>query len=400
MKHLDTNYHDFDTSLLTSDMQAIVLLEMFAKYRSRRPVLTVSQAYSRLYLSLVRDNQRLLADPLAPFRALSTTFADENGMQAAWSIWLELETRRRVFISAFILKTQHEALFELDAENASTPSESIHLPLPCSDILWNCSYFEWSLIASAEQSNNLPFAAISALNRHLSLDDFQSLTVLSYFACSGMTCSEQEDLLGFGETLQSAPLSSASALLSYDAFLLVRYVPIRDLLAVSGESWILGRKLSLESEFEHAKRRLRVWVDGDTAKRAVSCAVHILNIAFTRRPHRTGLLHEQWILYLAALVCWSYNFSSSAMQPSSSNLALSTLGPPLNDYEQNTQRYLTAFDTGSWKDIGHVSDQTYIDSLLQWVRSETSAPALSGLLNEASGVLAKLIDGRSVLSNF
>ena len=101
----------------------------------------------------------------------------------------------------------------------------------------------------------------------------------------------------------------------------LRNTPIRQLLVVSGESWIMGKKLENEGEFQDAKRNLRVWVESNLESRVAlwhalrlirGCAKFMptdsTNTGLFVSFHDTQMLHEPWVLYLAAfglLGIWS-----------------------------------------------------------------------------------------------
>lgn len=241
-----------------------------------------------------------------------------------------------------------------------------------------------------------------------------------------------------GQRLSNLP----DALFSYHAIFCARNTPVRNLLAVSGETWRFGKKLENEADFRDAKSNLRRWVEsGDKPKRAVWHATQLLRLAFgfamQQRSPELSMLYEQWALYLACLVCWAWGFDASRRQsrrpsenvpsimPSASNqpstiispaegsagsARLSATGagaahPPLLDptaAEEEMYVYLDAMNVERWHHLDRDSVDVigHFHGLLETVRTRKLMANIGELLNEAERVLYRLVEGRSTLSQF
>ena len=216
---------------------------------------------------------------------------------------------------------------------------------------------------------------------------------------------------------------------------MARNTPIRQLLVVSGESWILGKKLENEAEFQEAKRSLRSWVDTNResqvavwhatqlirsrTKFSSSWSItHELSVSF----HDTHMLHEAWTFYMAALVCWAYGFSSSTISDNSAHgsgapstiselsnpsrsSSLSSAHPALLDSQAaayGMREYMQATNVKTVEAMLGVDPHIFgrMQGLLEIVRLNKISLSLGGLMNEAERVLYRLVEGRSKLSHF
>jgi len=208
------------------------------------------------------------------------------------------------------------------------------------------------------------------------------------------------------------------------------------LLVVSGESWIMGKKLENEAEFQEAKRTLRAWVDSNSQSRVAFW--HATQLIRTRAKftlsdstntelfvsfHDTQMLHEPWALYLAALICWAYGYSASTTLDNSGQAsgAASTISEPTSNPSRSsrlssahpalldsheaaltTREYLQATNVETVEDVLRLDPRVFgrMHGLLEIVRLNKIGPLLGGLMNEAERVLFRLVEGRSRLSHF
>ncbi|KPI44605.1 uncharacterized protein AB675_8643 [Cyphellophora attinorum] len=217
---------------------------------------------------------------------------------------------------------------------------------------------------------------------------------------------------------------------------MAKHTPLRALLLVSGESWIFGKKLEHESEFQESKQKLRAWVNmGADSLVAFWHALKILRGQFglslsePRRPSTdlsfapTTMLHQPWTMYLAALICWAHGLwpsissgiaahqrsrAGSVASASGSHHSHSshTSGHPqvLSNVEAsyNAKIYLQATDVDEPTDLAQVDPAMMgnFHGLLEMVRIHKIQPLLGGLMNEAERVLYRLVEGKSNLSQF
>jgi hypothetical protein len=104
-----------------------------------------------------------------------------------------------------------------------------------------------------------------------------------------------------------------------NAFLMFYYIPLQDLLAIAGDTWVFGRKISQASAFHAAQSRLKTWSSSRAAAAATQCACRILQAEITQHVPRSafhapndqvgrleGCISDYWVLYIASLVCWAF----------------------------------------------------------------------------------------------
>ncbi|EXJ89805.1 hypothetical protein A1O3_02872 [Capronia epimyces CBS 606.96] len=428
-----------------ADLQTVFLLEVLGKYCARRVQVEMSTRFRSLFTSLDQARRFLSTDALAVFRALPKDRTSDD-VTRAHKFWLEHETRRRILQSSMVLDLQQETLFEQPAtivlyERSRRPHLDLRckIPLPCSEELWESSPVEaWVEVASKSDSPKQQ----AMDDDH---DDVPSNPPLDLFQIQVSIAASPE--LPYTQLLsRKDQAGEAGARLTFNHHLreIAGHTPIRQLLVVSGESWILGKKLENEAEFQTAKRNLRAWVDANHQSRiALWHATQLIrsrvefNCSSSSDPTNTDLvvsfldtymLHEPWGLYLATLVCWAYGLgasisleagagdqvsgaASSTASEANSNLSrsssssVSSAHPALLDPHEavcSMREYLQNTDVTTAEDLVGLDAEVFgqIQGLLETVRLNKIGHFLGGLMNEAERVLYRLVEGRSRLSHF
>ena len=321
-------------------------------------------------------------------------------LQAAWHRWIDHESRRRILLSAFILETQQVMLTQQRSHNRQVITEEFDLPFPCESMLWESgAAAEWRLHSASEQTYHLTEAADMVTSSGRAMGPFQSTSVLCLFV-SNQNSERKSDsklhiLQGCLHNIKDDNLNRG--LLTYHAIVMAKKTPLAALLTVSGESWIFGHKLSEEADFHASKATLRAWAD-DTANSS-QAVWHAIALLQSVMRNETGIyaLHEQWSIYLAALVCWAFGFVAQASADPLSELW--DFAAEISAEEQEMWAYLSAMDKPSWELMADVPLRWRTAGLLECVRRRISGP-MGGLLNEAQSVLARLVEGVSTLSHF
>ncbi|KIV83028.1 hypothetical protein, variant [Exophiala sideris] len=418
-----------------ADLQTVFLLEILAKFCSRRAEVEMSARFRSLFASLDQARRTLATDPLAVFRTLRKERTPED-VARAHKFWLDHETRRRILQASHVLDHQQVTLFAQAPtivqherpRRGGAPSLRCSIPLPCSEELWETSPVEaWSEKASNTQAPRLRSPQQQQTPR----------TPTDYFQAQVSLVSNPD--LPIDQALpRELQAGTSGACLTFNCHVveMARSTPIRQLLVVSGESWILGKKLENEAEFQEAKRTLRAWVDANhESSTAIWHATQVLRsrISFASADytntelsvsfHDTHMLHEPWAFYLAALVCWAYGFSTSTMVENSGQgsgaasvisepqsilsraSSMSSAHPALLDAHEaaySTREYLAATDVGTAEDMSRIDFQLLgrTHGLLEIIRLYKIGGLLGGLMNEADRVLFRLVEGRSRLSHF
>lgn len=187
---------------------------------------------------------------------------------------------------------------------------------------------------------------------------------------------------------------SPRAALAYYTFMLCKNTPVRQLLAVAGESWVMAEKILSHCEYTEAQVHTLEWAqsmrsekESMCVERAISHANAILRIH--HETPKTGLLFQEWAVYLASLVLWvrvhvqrdqGMQSRLSMPNPTTSHLSPTRLN-------ERVAAVLRAGPTAamSWTQVLHV---------LLWVKSSLEMediPHHNGLVGGALDVLGRLV---------
>ncbi|EXJ95707.1 hypothetical protein A1O1_00830 [Capronia coronata CBS 617.96] len=436
--------HSITSRSRLADLQTVFLLEVLSKYCARRVEVDMSARFRSLFASLDQARRTLATDALAVFRTLPKDRTADD-VTRAHKFWLEHETRRRILQASTVLDLQQVTLFEQPAtivqhERPRRPSLDLRykVPLPCPRELWETSPIEtWLEAASKNDMSKQPNTGNAA--------DFPADWPHDFFQVQVGVATNPE--LSYGQFLpqkDQLPGDSAARLaFNYHLHEMARHTPIRQLLVVSGESWVLGKKLESEAEFQTAKRNLRAWIDANRESRI--SLWHATQLIRSRAQFivsdsantdlavsflDTHMLHEPWGLYLAVLVCWAYGLTASVMletmggqvsgagstsvseanshlssRSSSSSRSLPSTLPTLLDLHEATysmREYLQRTNVETPDHLLRLDARVFgqIHGLLEMVRVNKIGHLLGGLMNEAERVLYRLVEGRGRLSNF
>lgn len=302
----------------------------------------------------------------------------------AKTVWTHNETKQRILLAAFVLDTQNSVLFQQHL-CCTLDLDSVDLPYPQSTAAWDSNDTDtWRKLVSCHQPLDLRFMKHN-LTSSAPIDPFQS-SVLSCYQIQRRTAAGNERIRFYRPETHYA-----SAYLTHHALQLCSFAPLESLLIVSSGSWLFGTKITENSVWTSAKTALRIWVSTEDAARCVWHAIQALRLVLGGES--VHLLHEQWCVYLAALVCWAYGF---VPRPPSAPVP-DTI--PVGVAETQTWEYLYAMNVSIWKEIPSVPLRWSTRGLLQCVRVKISGQT-GGLLNQAEDVLAGLIEGKSQLVNF
>ena len=185
------------------------------------------------------------------------------------------------------------------------------------------------------------------------------------------------------------PLSNSSHTeLTRQTFALCNSVPIRALLAVAGESWVMAEKLSLYADYKAAQQTLKLWTDTSSSE-AFAHALRIIHLHRTN-PKTTCLYHE-WSLHLASLVVWACTYERRLPdKPLRLSIPLSNNGDsvvPVHELDRALASLVRAGTNGQliWDDVKCV---------LTWAKSrieKTGNVRFCGVVSGAVDVLKALM---------
>lgn len=224
------------------------------------------------------------------------------------------------------------------------------------------------------------------------------------------------------------PYSSHRTRLAYHTFSLARSTPVRALLAVSGESWLVTEKIVDAVEFATARAEVRSWALNSTcnesddtfelttsAPRAVDTAVahawEILRLVANdsknnvntdwqsdgaSRGWSTGLLFAPWALHLASLVLWARSYAANNLSHIPLKYAahqatggVSATRQPLRraELDYTFRQLLEQVENGS----GAVA-LSLVEVVLRWTAARIRKSGSYGLAKVATDVLGKLAE--------
>lgn len=293
-----------------------------------------------------------------------------------WRAWLDLEARRRLLTAAFIVDL-HTSLFQ---QQRRVQNFDIHtlpsIPLTGpSAALWEAESAEaWAAQLAADPEAETPtFAPPSGI---LTPNDMDSRPP---FDRAALLCVEMLHLprnqAGLRHSISPAavgtdpetdvlelhlpppqhqqhfqPADDPPQYRCYDnlvaeariaalfrtpraaAYLALHHVPLHDLLAVSGDSWVFSQKVLPASSYQRNRRRLKLWADqqhgsatnhpaasgcvgadmmaGMSAARATVYAARAI-LGFVEREADGSWwsrdMSDYWALYVCALIVWAWN---------------------------------------------------------------------------------------------
>ncbi|KAJ4395941.1 hypothetical protein N0V93_000157 [Gnomoniopsis smithogilvyi] len=363
-------------------MQAILLCELFTRFRGRKAVVRPSKLFEHVY-SRVLYQRSDLRDRALPSNAASFDHQIPMEIQLdkenQWRTWIEAEGRRRVLAACFIFDN-HAAMFH-ESSRAKGNIDISTIPLTGhNDTLWSAhSADEWLKILHNDpaagrvqfmpsldsltpeqvaqynvfdRSVILNAVALSLPRRdsqrtstsrdggqeHISADDLRTPTISSYAA---------RTLKGMKPDDRLCHLFSLVNATTPDIYVALHHTPLHDLLAVSGETWVFSQKVLRSLTFVEHQKRLKAWIEGRSSTSptspssptaaslegmsSVKATIHAARalVGYFNRsveasngvtPYVT-CISNYWGMYLCALIIWA--FGQKAVKNSSSGSIVS-----------------------------------------------------------------------------
>ncbi|KAI5274892.1 hypothetical protein E4T47_02015 [Aureobasidium subglaciale] len=301
-----------------------------------------------------------------------------------WRRWARNESWHRVVFAALQMDTLHAVAF--GHESSLLPYE-LRLPLPCDDSLWSASSPEdvWRLEETFAMHGIIQQPFLDSLKRCLHGYEVQSnhgarMILGSGLLSIGWHIRRRERNQQFLETIPTAQESERWRTLLLNAYsrwcqsfqsaleksrahsrkhdnvrdvvfnptiilrlgYLTTHIDILDAQVFAGTKRLLGRKIT-DKDYVGCSTRMRNWALSSSARLAVAHAFDFLNETLVETSSATGQLsdtivtirytcrsdasiYRPWVLYLAALSIWSYQFalkvrvsSSLSQRPSMPN---------------------------------------------------------------------------------
>ncbi|KAL8633668.1 hypothetical protein Q9189_000616 [Teloschistes chrysophthalmus] len=379
-----------------SDLQIVIHLEAFNRFRNRVSKvegLHGSRWFNSLWTSLVADQDWLRTSHASLEYLFSIAAADD--LWTAHAGWVDHESRRRIYVAAFVMDTQYSHLLQQPTSYPDAIEEDdLDLPFPTSAEIWQCVDMPtWRNLIMTQEAFSL-----SGLGQDLPLlDPFQSSLLTCYqIYRSSTTQSVQDELAYYPVKSQILPTRK-----TYHALCLSTFTPLHALLITASESWLFGTKITEEPGWLESKGAVRKWVSSDACKKAVWHATALLRLNSEdqinqeqQQDEQAGYLHDLWCLYIAALVCWAFGYGTANVPSQPRSLS--------DNAEMLAVEYLNVTNIGSWQDVERIPATARANTrgLLEYVRGRIGELGMGGLLNGAEDVLFRLVQGEGEMVAF
>lgn len=303
--------------------------------------------------------------------------------------WVHLESKRRLLLASYILEIQQNAFF-----GSHRPVSDKNLPLPCSSALWDAyALDDWQALVFKEPNDChslTDFLAVVDNDTHGTSAQQQHSDPFMFNIATAHNVHSAAPLPAFRATDPSLTTSSKTRQchFSTQAAQLALSTPIHDLLAVAGDTFVLGQKLTTREQFDQAGVELRAWRASVGAEEAVGSAKGVLEIVLEEggggARGRVGLLAEDWVVSLAALVLWAVLVWPQQQQQPNQHEARDASRISLTGNTQESQhRARMAIQSSRMDSTGAKACMVYAHSRVQG--------RLGWLAQDAAGMLRKLI---------
>ncbi|KAI1207142.1 uncharacterized protein F4807DRAFT_462874 [Annulohypoxylon truncatum] len=358
-------------------MQAILLCELYSRFRGRSVSRSSSEPFQSLYS---RDHlfSNFLSSPVGQWYPYSTSsslqMADHqmpDGLLFSastrhdrWNEWISNESRRRLLAACFVLDVHASVYYQQHLMKPFPMSTTPSIPLirPTEDLWAAQSSESWEVLleswstnteptnlsgeTTAEQVADAPYLdqTVFLASEALRLPKRPSPSILDLKAEVDETSTERITRLFPGSSVGNT-------------YLALHFTPLHDLLAVSGETWLFTKKVATSQVFQQHKRRLQHWCNTLHAGVAVrfaakallafvDCSNHnVLNATvisnLEEEEGRDGSWHmldisDYWGMYVCALICWA--LGQRAMARGSTN-AGSDLASSYHQHQHQHQHH-------------------------------------------------------------
>ncbi|KAF2119235.1 fungal-specific transcription factor domain-containing protein [Lophiotrema nucula] len=301
------------------DYQSLFLIEVLSQYRARRAAKTLSTRFEGLYHKFSQDFRAVTS---ALFNNVNALAQPENAAYEHWQQWIDLSCQQRILLCCYVLEYQQAILLGRSPQASIFQYHGFDLPLPAHAAMWDAKNpTEWAM--AAQQFSAMP-GYVYEVTPETSFGPFD------FFQSSLLIAAHYNLFNNPTPYLAPPPMSTIDHLLDPSPITkhnlwtakLLHVTPIRPLLAISGESWILSEKVPSPQEFSSLKTTLRTWVNGlwssvtDTQsapiKDALRLSIELLQHAIALQPQTLRLeLGADMGLYFAALVIWAVTVAAN-----------------------------------------------------------------------------------------
>lgn len=301
------------------DYQAMFLLEFLSQYRARRAAKVLSSRFVKTYHKAFEDFRRTSMHLYESTTSL-TYAGDPSSVQ--WQQWVELASWQRLLLACYILESQQTIFLARQPIPSLIGTSGHDLPFPSHLSTWDATEAAAWALACRQQQNQLQYVYdITSETIKVPLDDFQSsLLISAYHNRSEPFPPYMPVLPDFG--FENNLTTSSTIKRQLSTARLVQVTPLRELLAVSGESWILSEKVPSVQALSNLKTTLRTWLVQlwcraspeslpAPARIALRLSVKLLEDALQEQKYDAPLdVGSDMGIYYAALVLWAITTSA------------------------------------------------------------------------------------------
>lgn len=248
--------------------------------------------------------------PLA-FNELNVLFgASQEDIEERWEHWVKLSTKQHLLLSCCVLEAQQSTLLGRDRQS-HLQTLTNNLPFPVHESWWGAeTASEWTLIARDQR--DMPATIREALQpQHFRgrYDLFQSTVLITLHQDQTDDIALDSDI-AFEDLLSNSPTTRLQLFTAKLAHL----IPMRALLAVTGETWVFGTKLTSEDECAKLTALLQTWIDRlwlcpvddgiEPAAEAVRISIAIMELSLETDTRLALGVGNELGIFIAALVLW------------------------------------------------------------------------------------------------
>lgn len=323
---------------------------------------------------------------------------------------MDLACKQNLLLTCYLVDHQHSTLFGRQLTNCLEVS-GLGLPFPRSQQDWDESSGPslqplWPQTLSGALSETIGIDAASDQPH----DTFQSslmIACLTDLDINPSICGVNLDDGSENPSILPTLDPSAHTRMAYHVAMLCRHSPVRELLAVAGESWVMAEKLCSQAEFTLAQTTAHEWASGvhplepqdlldqpTSMPQALFHARKILGI-YATQP-RTSLQYQEWSIYLSSLVIWARAYVSTTTSPDPTKISRLSIPNPLqrqsspSEEREAEQSVAALLRAGSSSPIGPREAR----HVLLWTKTrieQVDAAHECGVTNGAVDVLKKLL---------
>ncbi|KAF2087735.1 hypothetical protein K490DRAFT_65575 [Saccharata proteae CBS 121410] len=365
LKAIAKREHDHVHSSRSEDMQAIFLVELISQFRGQRASKSLSAAFRNLYHSLCRDADARATNIDDIANSSVSRDSSEYNIWQQWQHWIVRSSKSRLLGACFVLDAQQNVL--LARTESETFISGLDLTRPAPVQLWDAvDFWQWAEKLPAAISSD--FDTPTTIKPTTKLDGFQTMQSLYANESSNRASAKLVPALAQPiDALDTCRRDSSSATqVIQHAIGLTSSTPLRALLAITGETWILSNPVP-KDVFETSKRELRDWVDSlftpstssaATSPRSIGIslanALSMLSLATDGNISAADLpIGAEMAVYYAALVLWAVVQGASARHSPDpiipaepfASLALTSTSPSTPDAFKAAQAFVATATT-------------------------------------------------------